>query len=159
MRIGHRGARLGPIHPGARVLGPGEPVGEVRDAGHRQVLDGAGGRLAGRRGDRRRSPRGDDQPGGADGLRRANHRPQVAGVLDLVQGDDQGVRTIEQRVRIGVGIWVHLGDYPLVVGRARQPSELRRRHLGGGPDAANAPPAVMICFGPSQRSNCRTLSE
>ena len=56
------------------------------------------------------------EPRGADRLRRAAHRAQVARVLDLVEGDDQGIGAIEERARIGVGIGVDLGDHPLVVG-------------------------------------------
>ena len=90
------------------------------------MLDGAGRGLADGRGHGGRAPLGDHDPGRAGHLGRAADRAEVVRVLDLVEGDDQGVRVGEQRARIGVGIGIDLGDDALVVGRAGQPLELRR---------------------------------
>ena len=68
-------------------------------------------------------------PGRAGDLGRAADRAEVARVLDLVERDDQRIRALEQRVRVGVGIGIDLGDDPLVVRRAREPLELRRGQL------------------------------
>ena len=57
-------------------------------------------------------------------LRRAADRPQVARVLDLVEGEEQARRRVSSERRVGVGVGIDLGDDALVVGRAGQPLEL-----------------------------------
>ena len=125
---GAGGARLGAVHPRARVAWPvASQSARFVTRATAQVLDRARRRLADGGGDRRRAPRRDHQPGGADGLGRAADRAQVAGVLDLVQRDHQGVRALEQRAGIGVGI----RDQP----RPRSPDG------PANPPAGRAPPA------------------
>ena len=95
--VGSRRPGLGAVDPRARLLGRREPVGQVRDPRDREVLDRPRRGLAGGGRDRRRAPRRDHHPGGSGDLGRAADRPEVVGVLDLVQRHDQGVRRFEQR--------------------------------------------------------------
>ena len=89
----------GAVHPGARLLGLAEVVGEVAHPGHRQVLDGAR-RTRGtppasppRRGARARTTRSPRR------TRRCGRRPQVLRVLDLVQRHHQRVLGLQQPPR------------------------------------------------------------
>ena len=111
--------------------------------GDRQVLDRAGGGLAGRGRDRGGAALRDDHAGRPGDLGRPADRPEVVRVLDLVEGDDEGARVAQQASRVGVGIRIDLGDHALVIGRAGEPGQLVGAQLGcrarrGAPGAARA---------------------
>ena len=82
-------------------------------------------------------------PGGAGRLGRAADGAEVARVLDLVEGDDQRALPAQQRVAVGVGIRIHLGDDALVVRRPAEPLQLLGRGLRRPPDPVHPPPPPL----------------
>ena len=93
------------------------------------MLDRAGRRAADRRRDLRGAPLGDHHSGRAGALGAAADGAEVLGVLDLVERDHQGLLAASQQLRgVGIRIGLRLAHESLVLGRAAQALELRRRH-------------------------------
>ena len=142
------GVRLGAVDPRPGVLGAerasrrGSAPG--RRPGARRRLPTPCATAAVTVAERRSGITTPDAPGR---LRGSADRAEVAWVLDLIEGHDQRIGRVQQRVRVRVGIGVDLGHDPLVVGRAGEPSQLRggqlvassrRGALGAAPRLASA---------------------
>src|ERR1044072_3052764 len=110
--------------------------------GYFHVLLGSRAGRAGCGGDRGGTALGDHYPGGAGELGRAADGAQVAGILDLLEGDEE-VPLAQHAARVAIGIWIHLADDPLMVGRPAKPLQLLRRGLWRLPDPMNPPPPAL----------------
>src|SRR5207253_501033 len=120
----------GAVYPGAGLLRLAEPVREVAHACDREVLHRTRRRLADHRSDLRRAALADHDAGGPGALGHAADRAEVAGVLDLVERDHEGVVAVEQLPRVGVTVGLDLGAHALVIARAAETREIVVARLG-----------------------------
>ena len=81
--------RLGAGDPEAARVKVGEGAGKIVDRGEEEVLDGARGGLDRRRRERRLAVGREQHPVDAGGLGAAQQRPDVLGVLERVEGEDE----------------------------------------------------------------------
>jgi hypothetical protein len=118
------GLSVGAPDPEASALGVGQPIGEIADVSYMKVLDRPSRGLAGRGGDGGGAALGDDDPAGAGELSGAADGAKVARVLDLIEGDDQGVVGTQQAAGIRIGIGIDFSDDTLVVGGSTEALQL-----------------------------------
>src|SRR5215211_5056665 len=116
--VGHLGVGLGPVDPGLALLRRSEPIREVAHTSYPQVLDRPGRGLAHRRCDFGGASLREHHATAPGALGHPAGGAEVVRILDLVQGDDEGVLGLEQGVRLRVGVGLDLRADALVVRRA-----------------------------------------
>jgi hypothetical protein len=113
--VGKPGIGYGAVYPGVAPLCVGQPVGQVTDAGHGQVLHRSRGGLAHGRSHVRRAALREHHARATRRLGHAADGAQVVRVLDLVQAEHESIVGREQGIGLHVGIGLDLRADTLMI--------------------------------------------